>query len=68
MDKAAMIATIMNEAKSAAIIEGKYCDTTDIFFSLAFMPEPQLAALCKAMRVKVNPLLTTPIGSACDPV
>jgi hypothetical protein len=51
MTKAEMIQRVMQAAKSAAIAQGKHFDSTDVFFSLAFMPDANLKKLCKKLGV-----------------
>jgi hypothetical protein len=49
MTKAQIIRRIIEAAKSAAIVEGRYCDTTDLFFTLAFTSDRALRAICKKL-------------------
>lgn len=51
MSKSKMIDAIICAAKSAAILENKPCDTGDLFFTLAFLDEPALQAICKKLRI-----------------
>lgn len=51
MTKAKMIEVIIREAKSSAIVNNKHLDVADIFFTLVFMNEQNLEALCRKMGV-----------------
>jgi hypothetical protein len=51
MTKAQMIQKIIETAKISAIAHGKFCDTTDMFFTLAFTSDANLKKLCKKLGV-----------------
>jgi len=49
MSKAQMIQAIIGAAKGAATVAGKHCDTTDLFFTLAFRTDRELKAIYKKL-------------------
>lgn len=51
MTKAKMIDEIIGALKSAAIVEGKYFDAADTFFSLAFMSAKTLKGICNKIGI-----------------
>lgn len=48
--KPQMVWFIIEAARSAAIVEGKHYDIDDLFFTLAFLEEDALAAICAAIE------------------
>ena len=51
MTKAEMIQKIIETAKTSAIAHNKHCDTTDMFFTLAFTSDANLKKICKKLGV-----------------